>query len=43
MIIGYKIPIELAFQVYRNSLKNAGSMSGEEWARVLKEVTSVIE
>jgi hypothetical protein len=43
MILNYKIPVELAFQIFRNSIKNTSSMSADEWARTLKEVSAVME
>lgn len=43
MILQYKIPVELAFQIFRNSIKNTCSMTAEEWASILKEVSKVIE
>jgi hypothetical protein len=36
MIIQYKIPIELAFHIFRNSIKNTSSMASDEWASILK-------
>lgn len=43
MILNYKIPIELAFQIFRSSIKNTSSMTADEWARTLKEVSAVME